>query len=112
MTEHLTHEQLVEITRREVQAYANYYSFTGELRFLADDTGKQYAVVFIPNLPRPHSSRVVILAQVVGEKVIIIEDTTDKPLYEELMRCGIPREQIILRYAGEKLPKPEPENPS
>jgi hypothetical protein len=36
-------------------------------------------------------------------KVIIDEDTTDRPLVEELIRWDIPREQIILAYAGETL---------
>jgi hypothetical protein len=53
-------------------------------------------------------ARADVLAQVVGDKVIILEDRTDKPLYEALMiNGGIPREQIILAYAGESLPTPE-----
>ena len=42
----------------------------------------------------------------VDEKIIIEEDTTtDKPLYDALMfNAHIPREQIILAYAGEKAP--------
>jgi hypothetical protein len=43
------------------------------------------------------------MARVVGNKVIIEEDTTDRPLVEALIRCGIPREHIILVYAGETL---------
>jgi hypothetical protein len=41
----------------------------------------------------------------VGDKVVIEEDTTDRPLVNELVRAGIPREQIICTYIGEKLPE-------
>jgi hypothetical protein len=46
------------------------------------------------------------MARVVGDKIFIDEDTTDKPLYEALMaNAGIPREQIVLAYAGETPPQ-------
>jgi hypothetical protein len=45
----------------------------------------------------------VVMAQVVGEKAVIIEDVTDKPLVEALIAGGIPREKIVLAYQGEKL---------
>lgn len=36
-------------------------------------------------------------------EVIIDEDTTDRPLFEELMRHGISHEQIVLGYIGETI---------
>lgn len=93
----MTHENLVEITRREVQAYAEYDGLSADFYSLHDDSQKRYAVVAVPHFPRPWASRVVVMAQVVGEKVIIIEDRTDKPLYEVLMvNAHVPREQIVL----------------
>jgi hypothetical protein len=35
----------------------------------------------------------------VYDKVIIDEDVTDRPLWEELVRAGVPREKIICAYA-------------
>ncbi len=102
IAEHLLlHQELVDITRHEVAAYvAN--SFTSTLYALLDDTQKRYAVVALPHLPRPHPSRVVVMARVVEDKIIIDEDITDKPLVEALMtNAGVPREQIVLVYAGE-----------
>lgn len=99
----MTHEQLVEITRREVEQY-DAYSPVASFYTLMDEGQNRYAVVTVPNLPRPWASNVVVMAQVVGEKVIIIEDTTDKPLYEALMVNGnVPRQQIVLVYTGEKI---------
>lgn len=45
------------------------------------------------------------MARVTDGYILIERDDTDRPLYKELMRRGIPREQIILRYAGEKMPE-------
>lgn len=50
----------------------------------------------------------VVLARVVGDYVVIDQDTTDKPLVDALMiNGGIPRERIILACAGETLPEPK-----
>ncbi len=45
----------------------------------------------------------VVLARVVGDYVIVEEDLTDRPLVDRLVAAGIPREKIILAYAGEPL---------
>jgi hypothetical protein len=97
-------DALSQIVRREVQLYlAN--SDTSKFYSFLDDAQKLYAVVSVPHLPRPWPSRVVVMAQVVGDKVIIIEDNTDKPLVDALMvNGGVPREKIILAYAGEAVP--------
>lgn len=44
------------------------------------------------------------MARVVGDMVVIDEDITDRPLVNELVRAGIPREKIVLLYAGEQVP--------
>jgi hypothetical protein len=64
-----------------------------------------FTVVIVPNYPPKFDSGIIVMARIVGNYVIIDEDTTDRPLWEELVRAGIPREQIILTYAGEKLPE-------
>jgi hypothetical protein len=42
-----------------------------------------------------------LLVQLVGDKIIIQEDNTNRPLYETLLSQGIPEENIILRYVGQ-----------
>jgi hypothetical protein len=42
------------------------------------------------------------------EVVIVEVDNTDKPLVDALVQQGIPREQIVLVYAGETLPDKMP----
>jgi hypothetical protein len=45
-----------------------------------------------------------LLVTLLGDKIVIQEDRNSDPLYEALVQAGIPREQIILAYAGESLP--------
>jgi hypothetical protein len=66
---------------------------------------EQDAAVSVPHLPRPWPSRVIVMAQVVRDQVVIIEDITDKPLVDALVHnAAIPRDKIILAYKGEQFP--------
>ena len=44
------------------------------------------------------------MARMYGEQIIIEDDNTDRPLYQSLLQRGIPRNQIVLAYAGEPIP--------
>lgn len=98
--------ELIEIVQREVADYAGP-TYKGTTYYSQDDQHQLYSVIIVPDLPRPFPARIVVMARVIGDRVVIDEDTTDRPLYEELMRSGIPREQIVLAYAGETLPDEE-----
>jgi hypothetical protein len=96
---------LREIVREEVRKYAG----TGKginLRLfpLLDDENQTYAVNAINYPDRDEFAFVVVLARIVGNKVVIEEDATDKHLIDALLQRGVPREQIVLAYDGE----PEP----
>jgi hypothetical protein len=45
-----------------------------------------------------------LIVRIAGDKIIVEEDRNSDPLYEALVQAGIPREQIILAYAGESIP--------
>lgn len=49
----------------------------------------------------------MVLARIVGDKVVIEEDAADKKLIDALLQRGIPRSQIILAYSGEPIPDAE-----
>jgi hypothetical protein len=92
-----------KIVKREIELYVGY-SFTSQSYSLIDNEQQHYAVVSLPNLPRPYPSRVVVMARIVENKVLIEEDITDKPFVNALMQNGnIPREQIVLAYSGESI---------
>lgn len=96
-------DRLNDILREEVELYAgigaNCYLFP-----LLDDKHQTYGINSISYPVRKRPAGVVLLARIQDDKIIIEEDRTDKPLLEALLQRGIPREQIILAYAGESIP--------
>lgn len=103
VAEAMTATELDSITRREVEKYAAD-SYRATLYPILDNTQKLYAVILVPDVPRPFPTRVVVMAQVIGEQVVILEDTTDKPLVDALIiNGGVPREQIVLAYKGKSM---------
>ena len=95
---------LAAVVQREVEDYAGP-AIKAQMYPVTDHQRRTYTVVVVPNLPRPFKARVVVMARIVDDIVIIDEDTTDKPLVHELVRAGIPREKIICVYLGEQLPE-------
>jgi hypothetical protein len=41
----------------------------------------------------------------VGNRIVIDHDANSDPLVEALLEAGIPRDQIVLAYAGEPAPE-------
>jgi hypothetical protein len=98
-------DNLLDITREEVRKYASNGRGGNILLFpLLDDERQTYAVVDVDYPTRKDYAGVVVFARVVGEKVVIEEDTTDKKLVDALLQRGIPRAQIVLAYEGEITP--------
>jgi hypothetical protein len=95
-----------DIVQREVADYSGS-GLNAWSHYFADVPNHVYSVVVVPTnrQSRKEKAAVMVMARVVGDKVVIDEDITDRPLYKELMRAGIPREQIILAYAGEQPPE-------
>jgi hypothetical protein len=100
--------RLVEIVQREVEAYERPV-LLGLSYAISDLERQRYAVLIFPDASHKFKSGIVVMARIVDDTVIIEHDTTDRPLWKELVRAGIPREQIILAYAGEEAPaQPQP----
>ena len=99
-------ESLTETVRREVADYHGP-AIKATTYYFEDLDHETFTVIIVPEYeyPRKEYATVVVLARVVGGLVIIDEDTTDRPLVHELVRAGIPREKIILTYAGEVVPE-------
>ncbi len=43
------------------------------------------------------------MVRVVDDFVVIEHDIHDRPLWQALVRAGVPREKIVLAYVGETL---------
>jgi len=96
---------LKDIVREEVKKYAAGGRGANIILFpLLDDENHTYAVNAVDYPTRQDYAMVVVLARIVGDKVVIEEDTTDKKLVDALLQRGIPRDQIILAYQGEPIP--------
>lgn len=101
-------DRLTEITREEVSKYAGNGRGANIILFpMLDDERQTYSVVAVDYPTREDIALVFVLARIVGDKVVIEEDTTDKKLVDALLQRGIPRQQIILAYEGEPIPDAE-----
>jgi hypothetical protein len=100
-------DRIIDIVREEVIKYAGG-GIGGNIRLfpVCDDIRHIYTVNAVDYPNYRELAGVVVLARIVGDKVVIEHDATDKPLLEALMARGIPREQIILAYASEPVPDP------
>lgn len=97
---------LTEIVREEVNKYAAQGRGANILLFpLLDDLHQTYAVNAVDYPTRKNVAGVVVLARILGDKVVIEEDSTNKPLLDALLDRGVAREQVILAYAGEAVPQ-------
>lgn len=94
-------EQLRKIVQREVDLYAAN-SLQGYTCTIMDDDQQHYVALHIPSHPPEFLPSIIVMARIIGDKIVIDVDNTDKPLVDALMQnAGIPRERIILAYQGE-----------
>ncbi|MCC7448792.1 MAG: XisI protein [Anaerolineae bacterium] len=91
---------LTAIVRQEVREYV--WDQDDSKAYLLENAAHQiYAVLVIP-IDDPQQSLTIIVAQIANNQVIIETDLTDKPLLNALLDAGVPREQIVCAYMGEK----------
>lgn len=87
----------------EVSKYAKVGRY-GQSYLTRNDLEKIYTVVAFGEADGEHFSFTALIVRIIGDKIVIQEDRNSDPLYEALMQAGIPREKIILAYAGEAVP--------
>lgn len=101
-------DTLRAILKEEISWYAGNGRGANVILFpMLDDLHETYAVNAIEYPTRSEGAGVVVLARIVGDIVVIQEDNTDKPLLNALLQRGIPRDRIVLAYAGEPIPDAE-----
>jgi hypothetical protein len=94
-------DQLKEIVRDTVFWYAGG-GFDLRTYPVSNDALGVYAVnMFRTPRNEPSKTKVIVQVRIDGDRVIIEEDVTDRPLVDALVQAGIPREKIVLAYAGE-----------
>lgn len=65
--------------------------------------GQVFTIISIGALRERHFAATSLVARVVNDHIVIDHDVNDKPLVDALVSAGIPRQQIVLAYAGESL---------
>jgi hypothetical protein len=95
---------LPEIARIEIEKYA-VDGLNFESILTVSPNGRVITVVDFAREPdgRPYTATSII-ARIEENHIVIDHDDNDKPLVDALVAAGIPRERIILTYAGEELP--------
>lgn len=73
------------------------------------DDGLLYAVVMISIQNGKRHTTMNLIVRFENDLVIIELDMNSKPLVDALVQAGVPRDQIILAYAGEPIPEGVPD---
>jgi hypothetical protein len=89
-----------EIVRRLIEEYARYKPSHGQIETeaIVDPERDHYEVMHVgwDGVRRVHGS--VVHIDLNGDKVWIQYDGTSRPVAEELVAAGIPREDIVLAF--------------
>lgn len=94
---------LTDVVRHEVDQYAGE-SLNAEIYPIYDELRQTYTVISIGHNRISEPAHPVVMTRIAGDYVVIEVDNTNKPLVEALEDRGVPRQQVILAYAGEKAP--------
>ncbi len=93
-------ERYREIVRRVIQEYARYKPSHGQIETeaIADREKDHYEVMHVgwDGVRRVHGS--VVHIDIIAGKVWVQYDGTSRPVAEELIDAGIPREDIVLGF--------------
>jgi hypothetical protein len=93
-------DMLIETLRQTLIGYAgkglNGYSY-----LTVDDQQQVFAVVDFGWYKDERIADAGLIVRLEGDTIIIERDLNDKMLMDALVQAGIPRQQIILAYAGE-----------
>jgi hypothetical protein len=98
-------ERYREIVRRLIEEYASYKPSHGriETEAVMDRERDHYEVMHVgwDGVRRVHGS--VVHLDIIAGKVWVQYDGTTRPVAEELVAAGIPREEIVLGFHPEEV---------
>jgi XisI protein len=94
-------DNIKQIVEEELREYAGE-GLNGSMYFTQSDDQTIMSIVFVGEIHGRQFTTTSIMLRFVGNRIIIEDDKTNKPLVDALLQAGIPRDQIVLAYAGEK----------
>ena len=93
-------DTLRDSLHRAMESYAGR-ALNGYSYLLSSADRQVFAIVSVGHVRDGHIVDTGIVARVAGERIIIERDVNDRPLVDALVQDGVPRERIVLAYAGE-----------
>ncbi len=95
-------ENLREMVHSIVSSYAAE-PLNGKSYLTMNDTEDVFAVITVAKDQKKHIADAGLIVRLEGDFVIVEQDLNSKIVLEALLQAGIPREKIVLTYAGESL---------
>lgn len=97
-------DSLIDTLRDVMRGYAKK-GLNGQGYYMENEEHNVFAVISLATMPKAQRIATAgLIVHVVNDKIIIERDMNDKILLDALLQAGIPREQIVLAYAGESVP--------
>src|SRR5258707_14396967 len=97
-------DSMKEVVHQVVKGYAGT-GLNGISYLTQNEDGSVLTITDFARIRGEHISGVSLVVRIVDDAVIIERDQNDKIVKDALMQAGIPREKIILSYAGEPIPE-------
>src|SRR5437763_2430286 len=93
-------EEYRQILRRVVAQYASFKPAYGDIETeaIVDSERDHYEVIHVGWNGKRRVHGPVIHLDIIGGKIWVQYDGTDRPVAEELLAAGIPREAIVLGF--------------
>lgn len=97
-------DSLKDVVHRVVSGYAG--RGLNSIGYLTqNDDGSVLTVTDFARIRGEHISGISLIVRIIDERVIVERDQNDKIVKDALIQAGVPREMIILAYAGEPVPE-------
>lgn len=94
---------LKDIVEREAKSYA-VTGLNVRVIFTQNEPGDEFVLTAYAKERGQSSVYTSLYVALTDRLVLVYEDRNDPPFVESLMQAGVPREKIILLYAGEEAP--------
>jgi hypothetical protein len=92
--------KLKQTLHKVLQDYAGK-ALNGHLYLTSNEDESLFTITSIANVRGETVIETGIVARLEYETIVIERDISNKPLVDALVQAGVPREQIVLAYAGE-----------
>ena len=96
-----------QLIRHLMNGYAGYKPAYGEIdsELIIDETQNHFQLMRVGWLNKKRVHGAIIHVDIINDKIWIQYDGTDRPIADELLEAGVPKEDIVLGFHPEYLRK-------